>query len=74
MLQHAMLPHVFDCSIVWLSYPPGSLRTCRYINAQGTFQLQPGTVKAVYLAPSKALVQVRRKTAPVMHMKRSMCT
>lgn len=34
--------------------------TSRYISPQGTFQLQPGAVKAVYIAPSKSLVQVPR--------------
>lgn len=33
--------------------------TSRYISPQGTFQLQSGAVKAVYIAPSKSLVQVQ---------------
>ena len=36
-----------------------SSAACRSVDAQGRFRYQPGTIKALYIAPSKSLVQVR---------------
>lgn len=35
-----------------------SSTACRSVDAQGRFRYQPGTIKALYIAPSKSLVQV----------------